>query len=140
MFLKNIVFKVLEKCLIIGGDFVEIFEEDIINNFISLIDNKVENVIGGRNYGIGIRIFKGLKSIYVYISDNLLNSLLDVVYKVVVVLGKLEDGKSVILNDSIKINNIYNIKIYLNLIGNKDKVSVMKVVYKSVKEFSNDIF
>lgn len=115
------------------------FEEDTINNSISLIDNKVENAIGGRNYGIGIRIFKGLKSIYAYTSDNSLNSLLDVAYKAAVALGKLEDGKSVILNDSIKINNIHNIKIYPNSIGNRDKVNIMKVAYKSAKEFSSDI-
>ncbi|EGT3848673.1 TldD/PmbA family protein [Clostridioides difficile] len=139
MLSKNIASKVLEKCLITGGDFAEIFEEDTINNSISLIDNKVENAIGGRNYGIGIRIFKGLKSIYAYTSDNSLNSLLDVAYKAAVALGKLEDGKSVILNDSIKISNIHNIKIYPNSIGNRDKVSVMKVAYKSAKEFSNDI-
>ncbi|WP_330580093.1 PmbA/TldA family metallopeptidase [Clostridioides difficile] len=52
MLSKNIASKVLEKCLITGGDFAEIFEEDTINNSISLIDNKVENAIGGRNYGI----------------------------------------------------------------------------------------
>lgn len=93
MLSKNIASKVLEKCLITGGDFAEIFEEDTINNSISLIDNKVENAIGGRNYGIGIRIFKGLKSIYAYTSDNSLNSLLDVAYKAAVALGKLEEEK-----------------------------------------------
>ncbi|NOW20900.1 putative Zn-dependent protease [Clostridium saccharobutylicum] len=52
--------EVLAKCLATGGDFAEIFE-DSINNSISLIDGRVENAIGGRTYGIGIRIFKGLK-------------------------------------------------------------------------------
>ena len=49
---------VLAKCLITGGDYAEIFEEDVISNSISLLDNKVENALGGRSYGVGIRIFK----------------------------------------------------------------------------------
>ncbi|EPZ54459.1 regulatory protease, U62 family domain protein [[Clostridium] sordellii ATCC 9714] len=34
--------QVLSKCLITGGDFAEIFEEDTISNSIGLIDSKVE--------------------------------------------------------------------------------------------------
>ena len=61
MISKEIATQVLEKCLITGGDFAEIFEEDSITNSISVLDDKVENILGGRDYGIGIRIFKNLK-------------------------------------------------------------------------------
>ena len=61
MISKEIATKVLEQCLVTGGDFAEIFEEDCINNNLMLIDSKIENVLGGRTYGIGIRIFKGFK-------------------------------------------------------------------------------
>ena len=70
MISKQIATQVLEKCLITGGDFAEIFEEDCINNNLMLIDSKIENVLGGRTYGIGIRIFKGFKSVYAYTNDN----------------------------------------------------------------------
>ena len=59
MISKQIATQVLEKCLITGGDFAEIFEEDCINNNLMLIDSKIENVLGGRTYGIGIRIYAG---------------------------------------------------------------------------------
>ena len=62
MITKQTATQVLEKCLVTGGDFAEIFEEDCITNNIGIIDSKIENVLGGRTYGIGIRIFKGLKS------------------------------------------------------------------------------
>ena len=45
---------VLQKCLETGGDFAEIFEEDTISNVLSIVDNNVEDAIGGRSYGIGI--------------------------------------------------------------------------------------
>ena len=37
MISKEIATQVLEKCLITGGDFAEIFEEDSLNNSISII-------------------------------------------------------------------------------------------------------
>ena len=51
MISKEIATKVLEKCLITGADFAEIFEEDSITNSISVLDDKVENILGGRDYG-----------------------------------------------------------------------------------------
>ena len=48
MLSKEIATKVLEKCLITGADFAEIFEEDTITNSIGLIDEKIENALGGR--------------------------------------------------------------------------------------------
>ena len=61
MLSREIAEKVLGRCLITGGDFAEIFEEDTLNNSINILNGKVENSVGGRTYGIGIRIFKGLK-------------------------------------------------------------------------------
>ena len=43
MISKEIATKVLEKCLITGADFAEIFEEDTLNNSISILNGKVEN-------------------------------------------------------------------------------------------------
>lgn len=46
MISREVASEVLAKCLITGGDFAEIFEEDCINNSISILDNKVENALG----------------------------------------------------------------------------------------------
>lgn len=97
MISKQIATQVLEKCLITGGDFAEIFEEDCISNNLSLIDSKIENVLGGRTYGIGIRIFKGFNSVYAYTNDNSLESMLDTAYKAALALGRAGEE-----NDSVK--------------------------------------
>ncbi|MGL5642895.1 MAG: PmbA/TldA family metallopeptidase, partial [Paraclostridium sp.] len=99
MISKEVASKVLSKCLITGGDFAEIFEEDTISNSIGIIDNKVENALGGRSYGIGIRIFKGLKSVYAYTNDNSISSLLDTAYKAALALGNLNEEKTIVLNN-----------------------------------------
>ena len=48
MISREVASKVLSKCLITGGDFAEIFEEDTIDTSISILNGKVENSLGGR--------------------------------------------------------------------------------------------
>ena len=139
MISREIASMVLAKCLITGGDFAEIFEEDTISNSISLIDKKVENALGGRSYGIGIRIFKGFKSVYAYTNDNNLSSLLDTAYKAALALGSLKEEKTVVLNNEVNYKNLHNISLYPNAVDYDKKIKVMKEAYNSAKDYSNYI-
>ena len=139
MIKKEVAMEVLAKCLITGGDFAEIFEEDSISNSIGLIDGKVENALGGRSYGIGIRIFKGFKSIYAYTNDNSLSGLLNTAYKAALALGELKEDKQIILNEKKKKKNIHNVKYYPNAVNYEKKIGIMKTAYKSAKNYSNEI-
>ena len=139
MISREIASMVLAKCLITGGDFAEIFEEDTISNSISLIDKKVENALGGRSYGIGIRIFKGFKSVYAYTNDNSLSSLLDTAYKAALALGSLKEEKTVVLNNEVNYKNLHNISLYPNAVDYDKKIKVMKEAYNSAKDYSNYI-
>lgn len=130
---------VLGRCLSTGGDFAEIFEEDCINNSIGIIDNKVENAIGGRTYGVGIRIFKGLKSIYAYTNDNSLNGLLDTAHKAALALGEMKEDKMVVINNDLSFKNNHHIEKYPNSVGYEKKIGVMKDAYRSAKEYNSDI-
>ena len=99
MLSKEVAERVLGRCLITGGDFAEIFEEDTINNSIGILNGKVENSVGGRSYGIGIRIFKGFKSIYAYTNDNSLNGLLDTAKKAALAIDELKEGEKIIMSE-----------------------------------------
>ena len=139
MITKQTATQVLEKCLVTGGDFAEIFEEDCRTNNIGIIDSKIENVLGGRTYGIGIRIFKGLKSVYAYTNDNSLSSMLDTAYKAALALGSLSDEKMVVINNCKVTTNINPIKLYPHSVDYQDKINIMKKAYKSAKEYSSEI-
>ncbi|SFU58797.1 TldD protein [Clostridium sp. DSM 8431] len=139
MISREVASKILSECLKTGGDFAEIFEEDSISNTIKILDNKVENALGGRTYGVGIRIFKGLKSVYAYTNENSLTSLLDTAHKAALALGTLKEDKVIIVNDRLEYNNINNIKYYPNTIGYDKKIIKMKDAYKSAKEFNSEI-
>ncbi len=136
---KSIVSQVLARCLITGGDFAEIFEDDSVNNSISLIDGKVEDAIGGRNYGIGIRIFKGLKSVYAYTNNNSLDSLLETAYRAALALGNAnEEEKNIILNEK-KIQTIHPIMFYPKDVNYNKKIDILKLAYDSAKNYNSEI-
>ncbi|NFA42444.1 TldD/PmbA family protein [Clostridium botulinum] len=136
---KSIVSQVLARCLITGGDFAEIFEDDYVNNSISLIDGKVEDAIGGRNYGIGIRIFKGLKSVYAYTNNNSLDSLLETAYRAALALGNAnEEEKNIILNEK-KIQTIHPIMFYPKDVNYNKKIDILKLAYNSAKNYNSEI-
>jgi len=138
MLSKNIVSQVLAKCLITGGDFAEIFEDDSINNSISLVDGKVKDAIGGRSYGIGIRIFKGLKSVYAYTNNNSLNSLLETAYRAALALGDVKEEKSIVLSEK-KIETIHPILYYPKDVQYERKISILKSAYNGAKNYNSDI-
>ncbi len=69
MIKQSIIENVLEAALSTGGDFSEVFIEDKFVNSIELQSDKVDRIISGRDFGIGIRIFSGLQNVYTYTSD-----------------------------------------------------------------------
>ncbi|CAM3190093.1 TldD/PmbA family protein [Filibacter tadaridae] len=69
MIKQSIIENVLEAALSTGGDFSEVFIEDKYVNTMELQSGKIEKSISGRDFGIGIRIFSGLQSIYTYTTD-----------------------------------------------------------------------
>ena len=59
----------LSRALSRGGTFAEIFIEDSRNFSMSLRDGRIENAALSRPYGAGVRVYDGLRSIYVYTCD-----------------------------------------------------------------------
>jgi len=68
--------QVLSRALREGGDFAELFYEDTISFGMTLRSEKIENAAISRPRGAGIRIYDGLRSIYVYTCDVTLSGLL----------------------------------------------------------------
>jgi len=70
MLSKSVIEDVLNAALETGGDFSEVFVEDRYTNNLSLQGGKVDSSMSGRDFGVGIRIFKGLQSVYAYTTDS----------------------------------------------------------------------
>lgn len=70
MLSQSIIQDVITAALATGGDFAEVFVEDRFTNNLALQAGKIESSLSGRDYGIGIRVFKGLQSVYAYTTDG----------------------------------------------------------------------
>lgn len=69
MLSKSIIERVLLAALSEGGDFSEVYLENTRSTGISALNGLIERASSGIDYGIGIRILSGDKSVYVYSND-----------------------------------------------------------------------
>lgn len=86
---KNVIHDVLLAAVSTGGDFAEIFVEDRFNTAIEMTMGKVEKALSGRDFGIGIRIFKGTNSVYTYTSHSDKDHLIKVAKKAAAAINEM---------------------------------------------------
>ena len=67
--------EILNLCVSTGGDFAEIFEEKKTTHSYALLNGEVEQANSGIIYGIGMRIYHGLESVYAYSNDTSMDNL-----------------------------------------------------------------
>lgn len=67
---KDTARRVLEAALSGGADFAEIFLENRKNNSLQFLGGEMRSAISGRDYGLGLRFIKDLKSVYSYTNDT----------------------------------------------------------------------
>ena len=130
---KVLVEKILNEALSTGGDFAEIFVEKKNNCGLFMIDGKIESSLSGRDFGIGIRIFKDLYSVYGYTNDMTEENLLKTVRKIAeAVKGTRADITINLLKQDIE--NYNKIEIYPETVLKKNKIDIMRRGYAAAKE------
>lgn len=135
---KSLVEKILNEALSTGGDFAEIFVEKKNNCGLYMIDGKIESSLSGRDFGIGIRIFKDLYSVYGYTNDMTEENLLKTARKIAeAVKGTRADITINLLKQDIE--NYNKIEIYPETVLKKNKIDVMRRGYIAAKEYDSEI-
>ncbi len=103
-----------------------------------MVGGVVEGTISGRDFGVGIRIFHGLNSVYAYTNDSSRENLLKVAKKAALAIKGSK--KDLTLDfQSAEINNIHPILKLPKDISQKEKVAIMKRAHKVADEYSDDI-
>ena len=135
---KSLVEKILNEALSTGGDFAEIFVEKKNNCGLFMIDGKIESSLSGRDFGIGIRIFKDLYSVYGYTNDMTEENLLKTARKIAeAVKGTRADITINLLKQDIE--NYNKIEIYPETVLKKNKIDIMRRGYVAAKEYDPEI-
>lgn len=134
MLKKSVLKDVLAAALSRGGDFAEIYIEDRFNKSIALMSGSIEKSLSGRDYGVGIRIFSGLKSIYVYTNDSSKNNLVSLAKEAALGLAVGQSGQ---VNQLSRMNpmNHHPIKTYPASVLVKDKIELMKRAYEKSSNY-----
>ena len=130
---KSLVENILNEALSTGGDFAEIFVENKVGDSFYLVDGKIEQAISGKDFGIGIRIFKELFSVYAYTNDMSKENLIKVAKKASqAIRGTKEDITINLIKQDIE--NKHKIILAPGSILKDDKILVMKDAYNAAKE------
>lgn len=135
---KDLIKDILGKALSTGGDFAEVFIEDTERSSLGLVNGKIETAVSGRDFGIGIRIFKGLRSIYAYTNDTSRESLLRTASNAALALGEIREDKAVDLIERVN-TNIHPIIYVPKSIDIARKVAKIKEAYNAAKDYSKEI-
>ncbi len=69
MLSRTYIEKILDYVISHGADYAEVFYEDVSRTRFKLMDEQVASCVCGRESGIGIRMFWGLASEYLYSAD-----------------------------------------------------------------------
>jgi TldD protein len=119
------IIEVLSAALATGGDFAEIFAEDTSATFISMINGKVEEGVSGRDYGVGIRIFQGTRSVYAYTNDLSLENLKRVAKEAAAALPGSSPVETLVL-ERCTVPNAHVVRIKPDQVPQLRKVEVMR--------------
>ncbi|PIE77095.1 MAG: peptidase C69 [Clostridiales bacterium] len=132
---KKLIESVLAKALSSGGDFAEIYCEDSTSNGIALIDGKIDKINGGRSYGVGIRIYKGLNSVYGYSNDASPAALEQTALKAAAAIGDVAaDSALNIVVTHQAIENAYPIERYPADVDIAEKINLLKGMNAVMRE------
>lgn len=125
LLLESTILQVLAAALSTGGDFAEIFAEDTSTTSINMINGKVEEGVLGRDFGVGIRIFQGTRSVYAYTNDLSPANLISVAQEAAAALPGSSPQETLVLERS-TVPNAHLVKIRPSDVSQARKVEVMR--------------
>ena len=138
MLSRDLIEKILNEAVSTGGDFAEVFVEKKNSSSLYMIDGKIESSLSGKDFGIGIRIFKDTFSVYGYTNDMSEENLLKTARKIA---QAVKGTKSDMVINLIKqdMENYNKIEIYPETVRKEHKIDIMKRGYFAAKNYDEEI-
>ncbi|MDR0934984.1 MAG: TldD/PmbA family protein [Erysipelotrichaceae bacterium] len=134
MISKKLALEILNLGLSTGADYAEIFYEDSFAYSLSIDNGKVETSTTNNNNGVGIRLLKGLQSVYGYTSDLSKKGLLALTTNLAVSFS----GKRILEVKNLKVKKykkLSPINIDYDAVSKEDKVNLIKEGLKEIEGF-----
>lgn len=125
MLTKEILCEVLQTALTQGGDFAEIFEEKKFTSGYRMLNGVVEDSGNSLRYGVGIRVYQDIHSVYAYTNDVSKENLLKTAASLSASLKKEGMAKKIILKE-VQYENQHLIEKYPSRYDASYKIDLMK--------------
>ena len=134
MICKEICERVLQVACSTGADYGELYAQRTVDHSISMIDSKVDAIKDSVIAGVGIRVFKGLRSVSASTIDSSEAGLIRCARQAAEALGEGTAQIQVVLNERVT-PDIHPVKIISSCVENRRKVELLKECYFAAKEF-----
>lgn len=138
MLTRELLGEVLQKAVSTGADFAEIFAEHTKSNAITMIDGKVETITDNYLSGVGVRVYKDLKSAYASTTDlsreGLLRCAENAAYAVANGTGRLDFRLTERL-----FGNVHPIKVVPATVPNAVKAEILRTGSNAAKAYHESI-
>ena len=136
---KHVVESVLQEALQSGGDFAELFLEDRDAFQLSALDGRIESAGKQRQYGAGIRILKGTRSVYAYANDTSPAALMQTAREAAAALGESRAPFGDIVFAASHHRNLSPIAQYPGDIAQAEKAALLRSACGAAKAISTEI-
>ena len=97
---RNLLERVLERTMITGADFAEIFAEKTRSSVVSYVNSKIDAITDNTISGVGIRAFIGTKTVFASTTDISEQGLMNCAASVADAIGISTSEKQIILTAS----------------------------------------
>ena len=131
---KQVAFDVIVEALKTGGDLAEIFLEDRLNHSLTMRSGAVEAVGNVRMHGAGVRVFSGLRGVYIYTNDTSREGLIACARRAAAAIhGDTVLSPAMLVEE--KVQNIHEFKLMPSDIKGARKVEKMRAAQSVLKEY-----
>ena len=133
MIKKELLEELIGAALSSGGDFAEVFAERSRSNSIQFVDGKIDKINDSFLSGVGIRVFKGTRTVYASTTDMTREGLLACARSAADALGEGNAQISICLTPK-KVIDIHPVKVDPLLSAIKDRADILKRACFAAKE------
>ncbi len=134
MIARDICQRVLQVAVSTGADYAEIFAENSVNNTISMIANKVDNIRNTVIAGAAVRVYKGLRSVMATTIDTSESGLIRCAEKAADALGQGSAQIDIVLRERL-FGDIHPVVTCPSSVSNKEKIDILKAGYFAAREY-----
>ncbi|MBQ1476792.1 MAG: TldD/PmbA family protein [Erysipelotrichaceae bacterium] len=128
----------LSLCMKSEADYAEIFEESTKSESISMLNGETESVSLNTSSGVGIRLYKGLQTVYAYSNENTEEALLPLIDDLREAIGKADKDTAVVLT-RVEYENKNPVRVPFDSVSLDEKISLLKRGNDAAKAYDERI-